>query len=59
MLAIFNQIEQEGGPKMTKIPPGGIDDEKLGLQISLIHLHRKREDVQRMLQVTQEHLWVR
>ena len=60
MLAIFKQIEQEGGPKMTKIPPSAVmDEEKLGLQISLLHLHRKKEDAQKMLKVTQEHLWVR
>ena len=35
------------------------DEEKLSLAMTVLHLHQKKEDIQKMMEVTQEHLWVR
>ena len=53
LLAIFQQVEKEGGPKMS-----WMDENQLGLQITIMHLHRAKSDAQKMLKVTQEQLWV-
>ncbi|XP_072042522.1 uncharacterized protein [Amphiura filiformis] len=58
MLAIFDQIEKEGGPKLTQmLPANTVDEEKLGLLMTILHIHQKKEDVQKLLGVTQDHLW--